>query len=39
MEVNWNILALGRLRQEDLMFQASLGYTTRACLKEKYNSV
>lgn len=29
------ILVLGRLRQEDLSFKASLGYTVRSCLKEK----
>jgi hypothetical protein len=29
------ILALGRLRQEDLRFNASLGYIQRLCLKEK----
>jgi hypothetical protein len=28
------ILALGRLRQEDLKFKASLGCTARPCLKK-----
>ena len=29
------ILALGRLRQEDLKFKASLRYIVRSCLKER----
>lgn len=29
------ILVLGRLRQEDLSFKVSLGYTVRSCLKDK----
>jgi hypothetical protein len=29
------ILAIGRLTQEDLEFQASLGYTAKPCLKNK----
>jgi hypothetical protein len=33
--VHPEIPGLGRLRQEDLEFQATLGYTVRSCLKKK----
>jgi hypothetical protein len=32
------ILALGRLRQEDMEFEISLGYVVRSCLKTKHTN-